>query len=77
MSMERLNKIREEIATQTNRKAKLEGELQGLKSQRESLENECKEKFDSELSELPVIIDELKKESEEKLSEAEQILGLA
>jgi len=74
--MERLNTAREKVEEVKKNKARLSGELDGLKKQKAEKEKECKEKFKVPVEELPALSKKLKQEAEENLQEAEKVLGL-
>lgn len=74
--MERLNAARERVEEIKKKKARLSGELDGLKKQKTEKEKESEEKFKVSVGELPALLEKLNKQAEESLQEAEKVLGL-
>ncbi len=72
----RLGDARKVVDEDSQKKSRLTGELDGYKKQMKVLKEECKEKFDCEVKELPGLSEELKERAEGKLSEAEGVLGI-
>jgi predicted transcriptional regulator len=74
--MKRLNRVRSEAASIELRRERLSGEMSSAEARKEALRKRCKEKFDCEPEELPVLAEGLKSKSAELLAEAEKILGI-
>lgn len=73
--MERIKAARakaEKIASDRNR---LQGEIDSLTKQIAELEEECRQKYKCEISQLPSLMDKITSTAEAHLAEAEKILS--
>jgi len=74
--LERLNKVRSTIEELNQMRSRLIGELSGYKKSLIEIEEECRQKFEIEIDELPDMIDNLEKEAEKSISKAEHLLKI-
>jgi uncharacterized coiled-coil DUF342 family protein len=74
--VKRLGEARKKAEEEGQKRSRLIGELDGYKKQLKDIKDECKEKFDCEISELPGLITDLEGMVEKNVSEAELILGI-
>jgi len=74
--MERLEKARKKVNDFEKEKSRITGELDTHKATLGKIKQDAKTQFDSELDELPDLIEGLGKEAEVSLAKAEKILGI-
>lgn len=74
--MKRLEEARKKAEKIASEKARLDGQIQSKQNRLQELEDNAKQKFGCEISELPDKAKELDEESTEALQKAERLLGV-
>jgi transcriptional regulator len=74
--IKRLHEAKKKAEDISNRKQRITGELDGHQKRLSELEKKCKEEYDCEVTDLPGLIDQLEKEADISISEAERILSV-
>lgn len=73
--LKEINRLRKDIADLQTEKSRLEGRLESKQNTLDELTKKCKEKFDCDVDELPDVVSKLRKEADEKVQKAKEILG--
>ena len=74
--MRRLNAARTKVQEVTQRRMRLEGELEVHTKSLTELEAKSRTQFGCEVDELPDLIEKLEKEGESAVAQAEKLLGV-
>ena len=74
--MQRLNAARTRAQELTQEKSRITGEVNALKKRQAELEKRSKDEFECKVEELPALMEQLEKDAEASLANAEVMLGL-